>query len=277
MVRTWLVVGVGAVLLAGAACAPATTMTGTTRPQVRPAAPVPAAARSVSDLGATVRRTTARHDSVHVRLAITMPAGRIVAAGDLRFGSSVAERLTMTMPGVGDLRMLRVDGHVYVRLPDGLGGALGSAKPWSEVDVTGSNPLTESLGSEMAVAGRADPTGLVQQVTRAGTIRKVTAESLAGKPTTHYAITVDVPKLAATAGTAAQRAALSDLDVRTLPFDIWVDGDGLPVRIVSEIAHADPISRASERVGLAADYTRWGEPVAISAPPADQIGSLGRH
>lgn len=277
MLRTWLVTGVGTVLLAVTACAP-TTVTGTARPQVRPAAPVPAAVRSVSELGAAVRHVAARHESVHVDLALTIPdAGRITASGDLRFGSSVAERMTMTMPGVGDLRMLLVDGRVYVRLPDGLAGALGSAKPWSAVDVTGSNPLAESLGSETSAAGQADPTRLVQQIARAGAITRVTAESLAGTPTTHYAITVDVAELAATAGTESQRAALSELDVRTMPFDLWVDGDGLPARIVSQLAYADPISDGSEKVDLTADYTRWGEPVAITAPPADQVGTLGPH
>lgn len=277
MVRTWFAAGLGAVLLAVTACAPA-TLTGTARPRVRPTPPRPAAVLSVSDLGAAVRHSATQHDSVHVDVTMTIPAtGRITASGDLRFGSSVAERMTMTMPGVGDLRMVLVHGRVYLRLPDGLAGALGSAKPWSEVDAGGSNPLTESLGSETSVAGRADPTQLVQQVAQAGTITRVTSESLGGTPTTHYAATVDVARLVATTGNERQRAALSELDVRTMPFDIWVDGDRLPVRIVSELAYADPISGDSERVDLAATYTRWGEPVAITTPPADQVGSLGRH
>ena len=39
---------------------------------------------------------------------------------------------------------------------------------------------------------------------------------------------------------------------------------------------ADPTSGKSVPVKVQVDYTKWGEPVDIQAPPADQVGELPR-
>jgi hypothetical protein len=33
----------------------------------------------------------------------------------------------------------------------------------------------------------------------------------------------------------------------------------------------------AQQVALTANYTNWGQPVSITAPPADQVGSLDGH
>lgn len=279
--KTLLVAGTAAAVLALAGCGP-TNITGTAAPQghqARNSNQGDQPASTVADLGAAVRHNATQHNSVHVTMAMSVPGvGSIDSTGDMVFRPSVAEHLTMVLPSVGDLEMVLVNGTMYVKLPAALSGA---GKPWTRFDLGGDNPLAQSLGATANLADQVDPAKLIQQIAAAGTITKVTHDTVHGVPTTHYAITVDVAKLATSlsgnpAEQQAQRA-LADHGVRSVPFDVWVDGDNLPVRVVTHVAYAEPATGQSEQVTVTIDYTDWGKPVTVTAPPADQVGSLGGH
>lgn len=284
--KTLLVAGAAAAMLALAGCGP--TITGSATPQGPQHGSATGqadgggstAASTVADLGAAVRHTTSQHDSVHVTMVMSVPdLGSINSSGDLTFGPSLAGHLTMAVPSLGNMETVLVNGTMYVKLPSGLAGALGeTGKPWTKFDLGGDDPLSQSLGSTADLAGQADPTQLLQQIAAAGTITKVTHDTVNGVPATHYQITVDVAKMAAgKSGDAFEQQELEQLGVGTLPFDIWVDADNLPLRIVTHIAYSELTTDRPEQVTMTIDYSDWGKQVTITAPPASQVGSLRGH
>ncbi|HEX3648096.1 MAG TPA: hypothetical protein VHV49_06680 [Pseudonocardiaceae bacterium] len=286
--KTLLVAGAVAATLALAGCGPM-DITGTAAPQGQQARQGSGfhgttQASTVADLGAAVQHNTAQHNSVHVTMAMSVPEiGSINSTGDLTFHPALAEHLTMAMPALGGaMEMVLVHGTMYLKLPTSVSGALGeTGKPWTKIDLGADSALTQSLGSTADLANQADPATLIQKIAAAGTITKVTHETVNGVATTHYAITVDVAKMAASlSGEPAEQRAQQELrqdGVRSVPFDIWVDGDNLPTRIVTHVAYAEPTTGRSEQVTLTIAYTDWGKPVTITAPPADQVGTLGGH
>jgi hypothetical protein len=281
--KTLLVAGVGAAVIALAGCS-AASISGSAAPQ---GAGAPAASHSgeristVADLGAVVQHNASAKNSVHVQMVMSVPgAGAISAAGDMRFaGTQSAVRMTMTLPSLGDMQMIMVAGNIYLKLPANLAGMMGagSTKPWVRIDLNGTDPTAKSLGSAADLAGQTDPSAMIEQIKSAGTITKVTQEQLNGEQTTHYTITVDARKMAETMTDQAQKQAISALGVSTMPFDIWVNSANLPVRITTRIAYADQTSGQSQQVAMTANYTNWGQPVSVTAPPADQVGTLGGH
>jgi hypothetical protein len=115
---------------------------------------------------------------------------------------------------------------------------------------------------------------LINKIAQAGTITGVRPETLDGVATQHYSITVDVQKMLATAGTggsATQDQALSALGVKSMPFDIWVNSDNLPVKITTKIAMSGLTGSGASEVDMTVTYTNWGESVTIQPPPADQV------
>ncbi|HEX3589583.1 MAG TPA: hypothetical protein VHV74_08115 [Pseudonocardiaceae bacterium] len=281
--RGLLVAGVGVAAIALAGCSP-TSISGSAAPQGATGhsgqgQQQETTAASVSELGAQVQHTTTVHNTVHMDMTMTVPeAGSISATGDMKFGSSVAEQMTMNLPSVGSMRMVLVDGTIYLKLPSSLTQELGSDKPWAKISLNGDDPLSQSLGSTTDLAGQADPSQLLKQIASAGTITKVSHETLNGQPVTHYAITVDVAKMAQTmTGNAQEKQALSQLGISTMPFDIWVDSNNLPMKIVTKVAYDNPVSGGSEAVSIQVNYSNWGQPVTISAPPSSEVGELGGH
>jgi hypothetical protein len=227
-----------------------------------------------------VQHNATAKNSVHMRMSMSIPgAGALSATGDIKFaGTKSAVRMTMDVPSVGSMQMVVVDGTFYLKLPSGLAGLMGGAdsglgdKPWIKLDLGSSDALTRSLGSTADFANQVDPAQMINQIKSAGTITKVTHETLDGQPTTHYLISVDVSKLA-----GEEKQSVAGLGLTTLPFDIWVNSDNLPVRIITKVGYADPVSGSSQQVAITVNYTNWGEPVTVAAPPADQVGSLDGH
>lgn len=290
--RTLLVAGVSAALLALAGCG--STVAGT-----------PTAAgggntggggggtsqkiTTVSDLGAIVQHNASSKNSAHVTMAMNVGGmGAINATGDMKFdGAQSAEQMTMTLPGMGDMQMIVIGTTTYMKIPTDLAGLAGgtgaSSKPWTKIDLSGNDALSKSLGSTAGLADQTDPTQLIKKIAQAGTITNVTQDTVDGAPATHYSITVDVQKMLTTMTGSAddtEKQALSQLGLKTMPFDIWVNSDNLPVKITTDMAFSGSAMGAGgagtpTQVDVTVNYTNWGEPVNIQAPPADQVGTLG--
>ena len=147
------------------------------------------------------------------------------------------------------------------------------SKPWGPGQEA---PLTAEYQAifEANLADQADPTQLINQIAQSGTITSVKSEPLNGVATKHYAITVDVQKMIATmgAGSAAEAQSLSALGIKSMPFDIWVNSDNLPVKITTKLAMSGLTGGGASEVDMTVTYSNWGESVNIQAPPADQVG-----
>lgn len=280
--RTLLVAGIGAALITLAGCGGG-TVTGSAQPAgAGGGAPAGQSQKisTVADLGALVQHK-ASQNSAHMSMDMNVGGmGSITASGDMKLaGAQSAVHMTMSIPQVGDMEIIVLGTTTYLKLPAGLAGITGGtadpSKPWTKIDLGSSNPLSQSLGSTAGLADQADPTQLISKIAQAGTITSVSHDTADGVATTHYAITVDVQKMIDTmapgAATSAQKQALQSLGIKSMPFDIWVNSDNLPVKISTEIAVPSAQTGTSAQVQVTVHYSNWGQSVDITPPPADQI------
>ncbi len=236
-------------------------------------------ANNLVALAKQVGDRTAESSSAH--MVFTGGAGgmEIRGEGDIEVGGdNPAIAMDMDAGGQGRMSIVLLDGVLYMKLPEGLSTG---GKPWVEIDSTDTgSPMAQALGSLTdQMRQNADPRQALEQFKEAGTIESSAEEDLNGTPTTHYKIAVDVQKLAdqqqdPTLKQAMQEAIRSGL--KDFPVELWVDEENLPVRMAIEMPTADPASGKTVPVKVQVDYTNWGEPVDIQAPPADQVGEFPR-
>jgi hypothetical protein len=278
--KSLVIVGAGAALLALTACGP--SVAGSAAPaggasgaasQGQAQGGSDTKVSTVAELGSLVQHNASAKNAVHIDMNMTMNSTDVTASGDMKFaGSQSAMQLNMTIPGAGSMEMVLVDGVEYMKLPAGMAPG---GKPWVKLDLSSGNPASAALGSSAAMTQQADPSTLIDKIKSAGTIKSVTQEQLNGQDTTHYSITVDPKKMAADMGaTDTEKQALGQLNVGSMPFDVWVDSNNLPVKITSKTATSVAGAGAIEAT-VTVNYTKWGEQVNVQAPPADQVGTLG--
>lgn len=275
--RSWTLVAAGVAMVAVAGCS--TSVSGRADPIGAASQGGGAQIASVADLGAVVQHNAVAKNSVHVEASINVPGeGALTATGDMTFGNDTASgQLDMNLPGLGQFTIVVIGTSVYMKLPADMLSQLsnGSAdKPWVRVPLDGA--ASASLGSTANLAGEMDPTHMIAEIKSAGTISQVSRETIDGVPTTHYAIDVNVAKLAQTmTDNPLEEQNLSRVTVPSVPFDLWVNSQDLPIRIVSTMFLNATASAQPQQVTTTTNYSQWGEQVSISAPPADQVTQLG--
>jgi len=210
----------------------------------------------------------------HMAMSMEVAGQSIKAEGDMKLGTSPAFDFTYELAGMGKARMLLVDDTFYFELPK---QSQTSGKPWVKLDPNGDDPLSKTLGGALAETKKnSDPSQLLKQIEGAGDITATKQEDLDGKPTTHYSVTVDLkkyadkvdPQLKSTLDTAIAAG------VTTYPMELWVDQDNLPVRITIATPFTNPANQKTDEIKMTMDYTEWGKSVNVTAPPADQVGTL---
>jgi hypothetical protein len=243
---------------------------------------------TVADLSTAVSATTSQKGTV--RLTMTMDSNattHVTASGSgvIRFYPQPAGDLTMNIgsPGgasLGQAEAIAVDGAFYMKLPSGfaqnLGRSLGSGsdltKPWLRFDQNGTDPISRLVSPMLNSAQQYDdPAAMIAKIKAAGTITSTTQEQVDGQPTTHYTIKVDIRQLAATLPDSDPEKRLmnqaGNTGLTSQTVNVWVNSQGLPVRDVI----------TTGQVTATIDYSDWGTPVTVTAPPADQVGTLPGH
>ena len=184
--------------------------------------------------------------------------------------------LTTSVPGQGDIEIEEIiDGLVLYMRSDALTKGLPDGKKWLKIDL---NEAGKKAGVDLAQlqqlsGGSSDPTQFLTYLSKAGDVKKVGTEDVNGTSTTHYHATIDLDKLAGSAGSAAnsvrQLKKLSGLE--KLPTDIWIDGDQHVHRQTVAISVQQPVAT---KFNLTIDYKRFGVPVDTKAPPADETADF---
>ena len=197
--------------------------------------------------------------SAHFTIAASVTGQPLTGSGDqqLAGGTLVALDATATLPsGLGSVELRNVDGKNYARLPKAL--SVGD-KPWTAVTTDTTNPALAQVASIVESAlGSASLGNLARLAGAASNSRDLGRPTVDGTATTHYAITVDPAKLPADLGAVS---------AKPFPVDLWVDGTGRPVRLQLALTVAGTAATAT------IDFSRFGAPVHITAPPADQVGT----
>lgn len=186
---------------------------------------------------------------------------------------------TTTLNGV-QMKELVIGGNAYIDLlPHGTDiSSLLPGKHWIEM------PLPEA-GQASSGISFANPTAMLHTLAaRGGTVAPLGPRSVRGRAATGYAVTLDkaaAVKLIRSSHlpAAEQRIATAGLDrTRRMVIDVWVS-DGEVVRMSVTVSLSDRSGRSGrsgETVAVVADYSHFGTPVSITAPPAGQVVSFQR-
>jgi hypothetical protein len=213
-------------------------------------------------------------DAGTVQLSMT---GEVSAAGqkvpidangafDLK-GKRGRLELTTNVPGKGDVKVEeRLDGLVIYMRSDALTSSLPGGKHWIKIDLQALGKQSGiDLGQLQQLGGGTDPTQFLGYLKTAGKVEKVGSEDIDGTPTTHYTATIDLDKLADSAGDAPSSVRqLEQLTgEKTIPTDVWIDGQGRARRQKIEYSAQQPVPAS---VSFTIDYEKFGVPVDVNKP-----------
>ncbi|WP_298802388.1 hypothetical protein [uncultured Pseudokineococcus sp.] len=194
----------------------------------------------------------------------TSAGGQVVTAtGQGAFDSAAQTlevRLTSQLPGQGEvaLDLRQVDGSVYV-----------SGLPGQPPDRWVQASLPE-LGASSGPLGGADPSQQLRLLEQAGDdVEEVGPEDVDGTATTHYTGTVDLEAAAERAQQEGAdpeqlRSQYEQLGLSSVPFDLYVGPDGLPVRMATSVETSSGGQQVSSTSTV--DFSDWGADVVVEAP-----------
>lgn len=230
------------------------------------------AATNLAALAQKIGEKTSESTSAHMTMDMTVAGEQLAAEGDVEFmPNDIAMTMTMEIPSMGEATMVLSDGIMYMRMPQ----ELEPGKAWIKIDPKSDDAMGKALGGTFdEMRKNADPRVAIDQLKEAGEITAEEEVELNGEQTTHYSIMVDVDKMAAAQDDPELKKALESMDMKDFPAELWVNGDGLPVRMSMDMPMSDPSSGKTVETKIQMDYTKWGEPVEITVPPADQIAKL---
>ena len=195
--------------------------------------------------------------SAHAEMTVAVGGQSIKADGDAEFGKNFADTsmsmdVDMGSAGPATMKMVLVDGVFYMNL-----GQMTKGK-YAKIDLTDEdNPVGKQFGQ---LAEQMDPSKQLEQFKNAVTSFKKKGEptKLDGVDAQPYEIVLDTSKL----------DALSDLPggaganiPKTITYVMYLGSDDLLRRMEFDIAGTK----------MTMDYSKWGEPVDVEAPPASEV------
>jgi hypothetical protein len=168
--------------------------------------------------------------------------------------SQVALDLSLAIAGQ-HLQLVMLDKVLYVK-----GAPLSAVpgKPWLKVNAGATNPLSKVFNS-------INPANYLAYLNGITTYRNRGLETVNGVRTRHYTVTVDTAKMLA-GNPALSGQSLSSLGLpKALTSDVYVDSANRPVKLSVGLGSVASIE---------AHFSKYGQPVQISAPPANQVSEF---
>ena len=229
----------------------------------------PATSGDAAELFAAIQAAQQEKQTV-VATMVTDAAGMsITGGGSLRFADSVAADMTIEVPldASGQPQQMRIvilDGSVYLQIP-GLSDSI-PGKSWIAASADGTDPFSQAMAPVLdQLSSSLDPS--LEMYSHGAQLTESGTETVDGVETTKYVGSVDLEAaLAELDGSLAESAqTLIDAGSSNLNFTVWVDAESLLRKFesVTEIAGQSATTTVT--------YSKWGEPVDIAAPPADQV------
>jgi len=237
---------------------------------------------------ASAAAKTVESGSSRVEFTATMKvAGQSVAmsgagAFDYRDARGQATyRMQMPMFGDVSMEMRMVGAKVFLRLPNALTGGMTGGKEWLGMDVDKS--LEQAGLGGLDFTQQQDPTQTLQYLRTASTgVREAGTATVRGVQTTRYTGRLDFRK-ALDAGidglelSPAERERaregmqkmLDQLGSKGVPFQVFVDGDGLLRRMTMDMNMT--IEGQTMTMAMRMDYFDFGTAVNVQAPPAGDV------
>ncbi|MBL0886581.1 hypothetical protein [Myceligenerans indicum] len=177
--------------------------------------------------------------------------------GAMVAGDTVAETaLQMSMDiEEANIDMILVDGDFYMNM--------GPITQGKYMHVSGEDSAAAELDGMMEqleqanIAGQAEAMdGAVSEVTEVGT------ETINGIETHHYTVVVDLSKAKDLEALGVDKSMAEEMG--SMEFEYFLDDDDVPHRVISKMVED------GQDFVVTVDITDQGEPIEITAPPADQ-------
>jgi hypothetical protein len=248
-----------------------------------PTSPEPSSDASQAVLDALVAAYEAGTVHQEFRMDVSAGAQSFSFSGEADFDYG-RQRGVMSMDlGVlgGEVDMI-VDGTVtYMRSPT---FAQQVPTEWVKMDLAKIDP---KAAAQLGGGGMVDPSAYVNLFAGAVDVAEGGAEEVGGVATTRYEGTIDMRRavdrfpavLGREAGTSARKALEESLDQlealgieARIPFEIWIDDDGLPrrQRIAMDFGGLVPGAEDAS-MEIQVDFSAFGEPIDIEVPKGREV------
>lgn len=190
-------------------------------------------------------------------LSMNLGSGAVQADVDYA-GASTAMKMSMDAAGQ-QIEMIFVDKALY--FGGTMAAQLGAGKKWLKIDPKGTDAFSKQMApllGQMSTAAQ-DPTKALGALSGV----KATVGSVDGRDTT-YAVSLDKAQVEQMLRASGVNGLAGAPEPVGLSYKITLDADSLPVTVVTTTGGVDSTI----------SFTKWGQPVDISAPPASEVGSL---
>ena len=225
---------------------------------------------------ALAMETTGNDKTVTISGTIAAAGGTSQISGQEEFAPDFGVSMNLASAGSTVSEVLIGD-TIYLKVPQD-SSQLDPGKSWFELDVSDLGPFGSVFSSMIDSAKNTDPAQLLESMLAANDLTAVGTQTINGVQTTHYSGTVD-PATAYDSAAAKQyltptqiqqlKSLASLMGTSTEKMDVWIAADGLPAQI--EIA--DTLTTGTFTV--TEEFTKWGQPVDITAPPASEVQNMG--
>jgi hypothetical protein len=225
----------------------------------------------VEDLIAKATESSNRASTVSVTQTLRIPGSGAIrtdaVARDLATGPDVRYHLTRTGPGGGppnEAETLLVDDALFAKQPPSAGG-----KPWRPLREP-PQPPGISQSDQLRQAG--NPVHQFAQLAAGSHVDASEPDQVGGRPATRYTMSVDTARATPRLSNMLLRSVLGSAQqngVRSIRYHVWIGPGGLPLR--SEFAVPMPSLPGAPTAHGREDYSRWGQPVRVTAPAADEL------
>jgi hypothetical protein len=232
-------------------------------------------ARTAS-LTAAVTRTAGQTARISQTTTMRSPGMSMsfTATGAFDFARS---RGTLSMAAPVGMTEIFIPPTTYLKVPGGAGAPLPHGKSWVAINAGTAGGIGSLFGP---FGGQGSNSGdLLSSLTAISTgVTKLGTATIRGVQVTGYRVSVDPAKAAArlpSAKRAGFRDFVSILGNGSIPVDVWVDGQNL-VRQVRVTLHLPGGAGTPARAQFVqtTDFSDFGAPVHVTAPPAAQVASL---
>jgi hypothetical protein len=182
----------------------------------------------------------------------------------------------------GEMEMVMDDGVIYMRSPV----FEGAPTRWVSLDPAKMDPEAAAQFGGFG-AGTTDPSAYAGLFAGVFDVKASGEADIEGIATTRYTGTIDLQKVlegfAEVVGEEADEKTRKQLEAMVeqfealgidakMPFQIWIDDEGLPRRQRITMDFGDLVPGAGEaRMEMTVDYSAFGEPVHVEIPKASEV------
>lgn len=238
-----------------------------------------AAAQVLAKVTDKAEQVDTYRSNVSTRMNMTIQGQRVESSmemsGQIRLRPQPAIKATATVSGSaggqslpgGSRRMeiLMLGGDFYLNMGE---PALTGGKPWGKVPADAM--AGQNSGDLLKQIQNNGPAEQTRMLTQSPNVREAGKETVDGVTTTRYSGTLsqqDMQRLSPQSRDKLDELYKS-LNIQQMRIDIWVGDDGLPRKQTAEMTAAEGA------VSVTAYFSGYGQPVDITAPPADQVGTV---